>query len=90
MAAVYTGQNPQRMKKLILLAPPSCSRFNPYRSPAWRCPSCSITAAGTTLSPRLTREIAEGDTRITCHAVDDDHSLHATFEGMPWDRLLEP
>jgi len=93
MAAVYTGQNPQRVKKLILLAPALLlPEFNPYRSTRLALPVVLYHGRRDDIvPPGLTREIAEGGyANLTCHAVDDDHSLHATFEGMPWDRLLEP
>jgi len=92
MAAVFTGQNPHRVRKLILLAPAlMLPEFNPYRSTRLTLPvELYHGRQDDIVPPVLTREIAEGVyENLAYHAVDDDHSLHAHFEGMPWDRLLE-
>ncbi|MBN1548771.1 MAG: hypothetical protein JW902_19125, partial [Syntrophaceae bacterium] len=92
MAAVYTCENPERVRRLILLAPAlMLPQFDPCRSTRLRLPVVLYHGRQDDIvPPELTRKIAESVyENLTYRAVDDDHSLHAHFEGMPWDELLQ-
>jgi pimeloyl-ACP methyl ester carboxylesterase len=92
MAAVFTCENPERVRKLILLAPAlMLPEFHPCRATRLTIPvDLYHGRQDIIVPPALTREIAESVyENLTYHAVDDDHSLLGHFEQMPWDRLLE-
>jgi len=91
MAAVYTGQNPQRVKKLILLAPAlDLGYFKPCSEKRLEIPVWLYHGKEDDVVPpgpveKIARKVFRN---LSYHLVDDDHSLHRTFPDMEWDRLL--
>lgn len=91
MAAIYTCQNLQTVRKLILLAPAlHLIDFQPYLT--YRIETPAVLYHGRyddVVPPDAVQAIAQ---KIFCnldyHAVDDDHSLHYTFSEMAWNELL--
>lgn len=92
MAAIYACDHPDKVKKIIMLAPAlDLPDFD-------RCldRSLGMTAElfhGTrddVVPPGPVREKAEKVFRnLSYHMVNDDHPLTDTFPGMDWDSLLE-
>ena len=92
MAAVYTCENPERVKKLILLAPAlGLPQFSSCRTMRLTLPvELYHGLRDDIVPPESTRKIAEEVfLNLAYHGVNDDHSLHGHFESMPWDQLLE-
>lgn len=92
MAAVFACENPERVQKLILLAPAlMLPQFYSCQKKRLTLPvELYHGLQDDIVPPGMTRQIAEEVfTNLIYHAVDDDHSLHGHFEEMPWDRLLE-
>ena len=92
MAAIYACNHPDKVKKIIMLAPAlDLPDFD-----ACLDRSLEMEAElfhGTrddVVTPGPVREKAEKVFRkLNYHLVDDDHPLTDTFPGMDWDRLLE-
>ena len=93
MAAVFTVERPEQVRKLILLAP--ALHLPPFatRSLNRRCPVRTVLVHGTrdnVVPPELVRDLAG---QVFLHleylAVDDDHRLHEAFAELDWDGLLE-
>ncbi|MDR2861428.1 MAG: alpha/beta hydrolase [Syntrophobacterales bacterium] len=92
MAAVYTFDHPEQVKKLILLAPAlMLTEFAPYQGRRLTLPvKLYHGRQDEIVPPESVKEIAAAAyANLAYHAVDDDHSLHATFAAMPWDILLK-
>ena len=92
MAAIFACQHPERVRKLILLAPAlNLSDFKPYRPLRLEVPVILYHGQwDDVVSPAEVRRIAERSfPHLAYHLVDDDHSLHRVFEGLPWDQLLQ-
>lgn len=92
MAALYALDHPERIRLLVLLAPAlTLPEFNPAPDRALSQPVVIYHGRHDELIPgdRL-EEIARRHFRhLDFHLMDDDHSLHLTFPGLPWNRLLE-
>jgi predicted esterase len=92
MAALYTCDNPDKVKKLVLLAPAlDLADFD-------RCLDKRISVpaelfhgnADDVVDPVPVKEKAlTVFGRLKYHLVEDDHPLTATFPLMDWDTLLE-
>jgi pimeloyl-ACP methyl ester carboxylesterase len=92
MAAIFACQHPERVRKLILLAPAlNLAEFEPYRQQRLDIPVTLYHGKrDDVVPPADVRRIAgESFSHLTYHLVDDDHSLHQVFEGLPWDQLLQ-
>lgn len=92
MAAVYACENPERVRKLILLAPALIlPQFGPCQQLRLTLPVVLYHGKQDNIvPPEATRKIAEEVfTNLFYYAVTDDHSLHGHFGKMPWDCLLE-
>jgi pimeloyl-ACP methyl ester carboxylesterase len=92
MASVYALDNKRKVKKLILLAPAiNLTEFDPYLKKKLQAPVMIYHGShDDTVPPVSVRDIARiVFTDLKYHLVEDDHSLHNTFEHMNWDELLE-
>ncbi len=92
MAAIYALENPNRVKRLILLAPAlTFPDFEPYLHHRIEIPVTVYHGKKDDVVPAaLTYEVARrifGN--LAFNAVDDDHMLSKTFKGIDWDDLLE-
>ncbi len=93
MAAIYACEHEQRVKRLILLAPalnlpefePCLDRPRPLQIPV-------ILRHGRhdeVVPPKAVQTIAAAVfSNLDYRLVEDDHSLHRTFDGMNWNDLL--
>lgn len=91
MAALFTQENPGRVKKAILLAPalnfPDYSKFpvRPVDVPVL----LYIGSQDDVCPPDIVIPLAKRIfTNITVVQSDDDHLLHRTFNGINWESLL--
>ena len=90
MAALYACRHPERVKKVILLAPAL-----PFPAFADNPPApCDIPAIiyhgkrDTIVPLEPTRELAQRVFHnLTFHVVDDDHMLHDTVQRLDWEAL---
>lgn len=92
MAAIFAYRYHERVRKLILLAPAlNLADFEPYRRHRLDIPVTIYHGTSDDIvPPGDVRRIAEESfSHLTYHLVDDDHSLHRVFEGLPWDNLLQ-
>jgi len=92
MAALYTCNHPDRVKKLILLAPAlDLPDFDNCLNKSIDVPAELFHGRGDdVVDPAPVKEKARkvfGN--LTYHLVDDDHPLTDTFPLMDWDKLLE-
>jgi pimeloyl-ACP methyl ester carboxylesterase len=91
MGAMFTCRHPEQVNKLILLAPaliwPDFAQAPP--APV-SVPTVVYHGRRDDLIPLdLVRPLAEKVfTDLTFHAVDDDHGLKATVQGMDWRALV--
>ncbi len=91
MGAMFTCQHPDQVRKLIMLAPaliwPEFAQSPP--SPV-SVPTVVYHGTQDNLIPLdLVRPLAEQVfTNLTFHAVDDDHGLKATVQGIDWRALV--
>jgi predicted esterase len=91
MACVFSCREPERVKKLILLAP-ALNHMPPeiYLDKKLHFPV--IIHHGSqdeVVPPGPVRDIASKIfTNLSYHLVSDDHSLHATFARLNWEELL--
>lgn len=91
MASLFTLENEERVRKLILLAPAihvmelAPSRETKVALPVWiyHGKQDEVIAIGDV--EKAARSVF-ADLRFD--AVDDDHFLHKTFKKIPWDQLL--
>ena len=92
MAAVYAFENENNVKNLILLAPAlNLPEFQPYLREKLHIPVIIYHGKhDEVVPPESVHDIARTVfTDVKYHLVDDDHSLHNSFELMNWDKLLE-
>ena len=91
MAAIYTCNNEDKVKKLILLAPAiNLEEFKPYLNNRIDIPVIIYHGRNDDVVPvasvqKVARKVF---TNITYNIVDDDHPLRETFESFDWDELL--
>jgi len=93
MAALFACRHPERVRRLILLAPAiNLPEFAPYRRLRLPVPTFLYHGTGDDVVPpgEVRAIAAEAFADLHYFAVDDDHSLHGTFTLMPWDDLLRP
>ena len=91
MAAVYACLNEERVKKLILLAPAlHLDPYEPYLQKKLHMPIAVFHGLRDDVVPLATVRAIAGRLFVnhTFAALDDDHSLHATFATLDWDTLL--
>jgi pimeloyl-ACP methyl ester carboxylesterase len=91
MGAMFTRQHPAQVSKLILLAPALIwPEFAQVLPPPVSVPTVVYHGINDELIPLdLVRPLAEGVfTDLTFHAVDDDHGLKATVQGIDWRALV--
>jgi pimeloyl-ACP methyl ester carboxylesterase len=92
MAAMFTIQHPDQVKRLVLLAPaliwPDFAVNSP--EPVY-VPTIIYHGKQDTVVPLTpVRELAEGVFRkLKFYAVDDDHGLYKTVHAIDWPALLE-
>ena len=91
MAAIYTCNNEDKVKKLILLAPAiNLEEFKPYLNNRIDIPVIIYHGRNDDVVPVASVQIIARKvfTNITYNIVDDDHPLKETFESFDWDELL--
>lgn len=91
MAALFACRHPERVKKLVLLAPAlSLPEFDPWRAAGLTIPVVLYHGRfDDVVDPDRVRAIAgTAFTRLDHHLVDDDHALSRLFPDLPWDELL--
>lgn len=91
MAALFTMQNPTRVKRLVLLAP--ALNMGPFPGLAFEPVSVPVTVVhgkhDEVIPLEEVREIASRSfSCLDFHEPEDDHSLHGTFKSLDWDSLL--
>jgi pimeloyl-ACP methyl ester carboxylesterase len=91
MAAVFARLHPERVIRLILLAP--ALHLEPFASASDTKMSTPVTIVhglqDDVVPLDAVREIARrAFVELDFMEVDDDHSLHATFPILDWDTLL--
>jgi pimeloyl-ACP methyl ester carboxylesterase len=92
MAAIFALENPNRVKKLILLAPAlTFPDFEPYLCHRIEIPVTVYHGKKDDVVPAApTYEVArEIFGNLAFNEVDDDHMLSQTFKAIDWDDLLE-
>jgi len=92
MAAIYACRHPEKTRRLILLAPAiNLEEFAPYDDHKLTMPVHLYHGRrDDVVPPEEVRPVAEAVfSNLTYHLVEDDHSLHETFPGMPWEELLK-
>ena len=92
MAAQYAVEHPEKVKKLILIAPALILEgFEEGASKPLEMPV--VIYHGThddVVSPNEVKRIAEKVfTHLEHHLVDDDHPLNTVFPTLDWSHLLE-
>jgi pimeloyl-ACP methyl ester carboxylesterase len=90
MATCYAIKHPEKVARLILLAP--ALNFTGYRPPAHplQVPTVLIIGQGDTVTPvNVVTPLARATfADLAIDIVDDDHLLHATFDRLNWKHLL--
>jgi pimeloyl-ACP methyl ester carboxylesterase len=91
MASIFAMENEPSVRRLILLAPAiNLMEFLPYRARKILTPVHLYHGRQDEVIP--IEEVESVASRVfsnlTFHAVDDDHYLHGTFEGIEWEALL--
>ncbi len=92
MAAIYACRHPEKVRRLILLAPAiNLDEFESYAGQALTMPVHLYHGRqDDVVPPGGVRPVAERTFNdLTYCLVEDDHSLHETFPGMPWAELLK-
>lgn len=92
MAALYTCAHPDKVKKLVLLAPAlDLPDFDGCLDKRVAIPAELFHGRGDdVVDPAPVKEKAgKVFSNLKHHLVEDDHPLTATFPLMDWDRLLE-
>jgi pimeloyl-ACP methyl ester carboxylesterase len=92
MAALYTSQHPERIQKLILLAPALIwPDFADNLPDPVDVPTLIYHGRGDTLIPlENVRNLAEKVfSNLEFHVVDDDHGLCKTAHALDWLEILE-
>ena len=92
MAAIYACRNQEKVRRLILLAP--AINIEEFESCAGRVLNMPVHLyhgrQDDVVPPGEVRAVADAIfSDLTYHLVEDDHSLHETFPGMPWEELLK-
>ena len=90
MAACFAIRHPERVKRLIMLAP--ALNFSEYRPPATKVTPEALLVIGehdvvtppATVIPAAKATFANLDIQV----VDDDHLLHRSFQKLDWKILL--
>jgi len=91
MAAVYACIHPDRVRKLILLAPAlHLAPFEPYRQQVLPIPVAIFHGSRDDLVPLAAIRMIAATVfpNHTLTVMDDDHPLHDTFASLDWDTLL--
>lgn len=92
MASIFACEHEERVRKMILLAPAiGLPAFSPYLDRRLSLPVMVFHGSrDEVLDMGGTRAIARRVfSNLTFTVVDDDHSLHRTFDTFDWDNLLE-
>lgn len=92
MAALFAMNHPERVRKLILLAPAlTLPGFTKSLSTQISIPTVIVQGTQDEFIPiEPTRKLAEKIfTQLTYIPVDDNHRLHKTAEELDWKKLLE-
>ncbi|HAJ27227.1 MAG TPA: alpha/beta hydrolase [Syntrophus sp. (in: bacteria)] len=92
MAAIFACRHPEKVRRLILLAPAiNLEEFKPYAGQVLSIPVHLYHGRqDDVVPPGEVRPVADAVfSDLTYHFVEDDHSLHETFLGMPWEELLK-
>lgn len=92
MATLAAGQYPQRVRKLILLAPALTRPFLTESPPdPIAIPTVIYHGMHDTVVPlEPVQQIAEQIfTQVAFHVVDDDHALHQTVQTLDWLALVD-
>jgi len=92
MAAIYACLHPDKVKRLILLAPAlDLEPFQVYLNNRLTIPTVVYHGRqDDVVPPEPVRELAEKlFVHLEYHAVDDDHPLSRSFETLDWDNLLK-
>jgi predicted esterase len=92
MAALYSFENKERIKKLILLAPAiNLSEFNPYLSKTISMPVYVFHGREDEIIPiKDIQDISKKVfTNLNFAVLDDDHRLSKKFSSIDWPDLLE-
>ncbi|HOJ52389.1 MAG TPA: alpha/beta fold hydrolase [Syntrophales bacterium] len=93
MAAVYACSHPERIAKLVLLAPAlHLKEFSPYRDCKVGIPTVIYHGRWDEVVPLTeVRSIAHSVfLSLSYHVVDDDHALNNVFAKLPWEEILTP
>jgi pimeloyl-ACP methyl ester carboxylesterase len=91
MAAVFTLEHEDQVRKLVLLAPALLQEIAPLPKPGpISVPTILIHGIQDTVVPyEPVREIAQRlFSNLTLYPVDDDHRLHKTANEMDWNAIL--
>lgn len=90
MAACFAARHPERIRRLILLAP--ALNFADYRPPAVPVAAPVLLVMGsrdTVCPPDLVLPRARAAfSNLTVRIEDDDHMLHRAFPALDWPALL--
>ena len=91
MAAIYACENEDRVRRVILLAPAlHVPDFGRFKGGKVKLPvSIFHGIKDDVVPPAAVKAIAEEVfENLDYHLVDDDHSLHVTFQLMDWKALI--
>lgn len=90
MAALFATEHPDRLARLILLAPAlNYGNFRPPQKPLTMPTTLIIGKDDTVTPPSLVLPLARATfADLNIEVVDDDHLLQRTFPTLPWHRLL--
>lgn len=90
MATLFARRQPQRVSRLILLAP--ALNYGNYQPPAEKLAIPATLVIGrddTVTPPALVLPLAKRTfAHLHIEVAKDDHMLHQTFASLPWHRLL--
>lgn len=90
MGACLTIDHPEKVRRLILLAP--ALNFHEFRLPEPKIQTETIVVIGkhdTVTPPDIVIPAAEASFgNLQVNIVDDDHLLHSTYAHLDWDYLL--
>ncbi|MFN2159183.1 MAG: alpha/beta fold hydrolase [Anaerolineales bacterium] len=92
MGAIYTCANPERVEKLVLLAPAlTWPDFSSDLPGPVSVPAVIYHGKFDSIIPLDEMRIIAKKlfTNLTVNVVDDDHSLHKTIAAIDWRNLLE-
>jgi 8-oxo-dGTP pyrophosphatase MutT (NUDIX family) len=92
MAVIFATRHPDRLARLILLAPAlNYGDYHPPRKPLTIPTTLIIGKDDTVTPPDLVLPLASATfADLNIQVADDDHLLHRTFPALPWYRLLLP